>query len=46
MKLYGLYQQKILNKFEYAAKVEDILTIVVNRLKDKQDIQYRKSLSM
>lgn len=43
MKLYGLYQQKILNKFEYAAKVDDILTILVNRLKDKQDIQYRKS---
>lgn len=42
MKLYGVYQRKILNKYEYAAKLEDIISIIVNRLKDKQDIQYRK----
>lgn len=46
MKLYSLYQQKILNKYEYAAKVDDILNILANRLRDKQDIQYRKLLYM
>jgi hypothetical protein len=42
MKLYNQYLLKILNKYEFAAKVEDILNILAHRLKDKQDIQYCK----
>lgn len=43
--LYALYQRVILNQIEEALKVEDLAKILGDRLRDKQEIKYRTTIS-